>query len=203
MLTLQGRVLESPLVSQEPAGLWIETFSSDTAGAIILLQWELLFVITVVWIARLDAYVGSLIFHWPLKCFSCVYGVICFTFVMWFGNSLDTGLFARRHNLVCVFSSEADNVVGLKPGEHFDYSHSIETLCFKVKAVDRCEGSEGKRVPTITRSDPFTPCYCTHSWCPVLWGSEIIENNIIIMPVFFPQTSNWQLLPTDGLGFNR
>lgn len=35
VLAFQGQVLEPSVVSPEPAGLWAEAFSSDTAGAIV------------------------------------------------------------------------------------------------------------------------------------------------------------------------
>lgn len=97
--------------------------------------------------------------------FSCVYDIICFIFVMRFGNSLDKALLDYQYDLVCLFSSEAKGAVGPKPGEHFNYNHSITTLCFKVTEVDCCRGFEGgPRMPTKTCNDPLTPCYSTHSW---------------------------------------
>lgn len=96
--------------------------------------------------------------------FSRVYYIICFIFVMRFGNSLDKALLDYQHDLVCLFSSEAESAAGLKPGEHFNYNHSITTLCFKVREVDCRKGSlGGKHMPTITQNDPLTPCYSTHS----------------------------------------
>lgn len=136
----------------------LKPFQLTQQGRSYYPAWGLLFVITVVWMAHLDAYVCSLWFYWPLKCFFIIYGAICFIFVMWFGNSLDKALLDNWHDLVCLFSSEANGAVGLKPGEHFNYNHSITTLCFKVKEVDHRQGSEGKHIPTITWNDPLT-CY--------------------------------------------
>lgn len=113
--------------------------------------------------------------------FSCVYGLICFILIMRFGNSLDAALLEYQHDLVCLFSSEAHGAVELKPGECFNYNHSITTLCFKVKEVDCHKGSEGKHMPTITCNDPLPPCFSTHSWCPVPRDSEIIETSIIAL----------------------
>ena len=96
--------------------------------------------------------------------FSCVYDLICFIFLMRFGNSLDIALLEYQFNLVCLFSSEAESAAGLKPGEHFNYNHSITTLCFKFTEVDCRKGFRGKHMPTITRNDPLIPCYSTHSW---------------------------------------
>lgn len=76
--------------------------------------------------------------------FSCVYVIICFIFGVIFGNSLDKALLGYQHDLVCLFSSEAEGAVGLEPGEHFNYNHSITTLCFKVREVDGREGSGGE-----------------------------------------------------------
>lgn len=75
---------------------------------------------------------------------------MCFIFKMRFGNSPSKALFDRQHDLVCLFSSEATGAAGLEPGEHFNYNHSITTLCFKVKEVDCCKGSREKSVPTKT-----------------------------------------------------
>lgn len=94
---------------------------------------------------------------------SRVYSIIYFIFAMRFGNSLDIVLLGYQHDLVCLFSSEAQGAAGLRPGEHFNYNHSITTLCFKVREVDCRKGFGGKRMPTITRNDPSTPCYSTHS----------------------------------------
>lgn len=80
--------------------------------------------------------------------FSCIYDFICFIFVMRFGNSLDKALFDHQHGLVYLFSSESVGVAGLKPGEHFNYNHSITTLCFRVKEVDCHKGSGEKPMPT-------------------------------------------------------
>lgn len=90
----------------------------------------------------LNAYVRSLLLYWPLKCFH-VFMTICFIFTMRFGNSLDIALLDYQRDLVCLFSSEAEAAVGLKPGEHFNYNHSITTLCFKVRKVHCREGSGG------------------------------------------------------------
>lgn len=72
---------------------------------------------------------------------SCVYDFMCFIFIMRFANSLDVALSGYQCNLVSLFSSETDSAVGLKPGECFNYNHSITTLCFKVKEVDYHKGS--------------------------------------------------------------
>ena len=131
--------------------------------------------------AFLNAHVREFIILLATQVFSCVYDIIFFIFVMRFGNSLDAALLNYQHNLVCLFFSEAHGAVWLKAGEHFNYNHSITTLCFKVKEVNCPKGSEGKHMPTKTRNDPLTPCYSTHSCHPVRRGSEIIENNIIIL----------------------
>lgn len=60
---------------------------------------------------------------------------------MRFANSLDVALSDYQRNLVGLFSSETDSAVGLKPGERFNYNHSITTSCFKVKEVDYHKGS--------------------------------------------------------------
>lgn len=74
---------------------------------------------------------------------------------MRFGNSVDVALLDNQHDLACLFSSEARSAVGLKPGEHFNYNHSITTLCFKVREVARRKGSGVEHMPTITLSAPF------------------------------------------------
>lgn len=98
-----------------------------------------------------------------------------------FGNSLDIALLGYQHNLACLCSSETEGAAGLKPGEHFNYNHSITTLCFKVREVNGRKGSGRKLMPTITPNDPSTPCYSTKAWSPGLRGLEIIKNNNIII----------------------
>jgi len=100
-----------------------------------------------------------------------------FTFVMRFGNSLAEALLDYQHDSLCLFSSVAEAAAGLKPGEHFNYNHSITTLCFKVREVDCREGSGVESMPTKTRNDPLTPCYSTLS--RFLHISEIVENDNI------------------------
>lgn len=60
---------------------------------------------------------------------------------MRFSNSLDSALLGYHYNLVCLFFCEAEGSAGLKPREHFNYNHSITTLCFKVREVDCRKGS--------------------------------------------------------------
>lgn len=84
---------------------------------------------------------ADFLLNWLFKCFSFVYDIICFIFVMRFSNSLDSALLGYHHNLVCLFFCEAEGSAGLKPREHFNYNHSITTLCFKVREVDCRKGS--------------------------------------------------------------
>lgn len=77
--------------------------------------------------------------------FSRVNDMICFIFVMRFGNSPDGALSDHQDDLGCLFSSEIERAVGLRPREHFNYNHSITTLCFRVKEVACHRGAVGKR----------------------------------------------------------
>lgn len=123
-------------------------YSSDTAGAIMLSPREgSSFVIPVVRTAHPNAYVSQFISLLATQGFSRAHDVICFTFPMRFGNSLDVALLDYQHDLACLFSSEAHGAVGLKPGEHFNYNHSITTLCFKVREVARRKGSGWNTCP--------------------------------------------------------
>lgn len=139
--------------------------------------------------------------------FSCVYDIICFIFAMRFGNTLDKTLQEYQYNLVCLFSSEAESAVGLKPGEHFNYNHSITTLWFKVTgwiAARDFWGWGGWCMPTITCNDPLIPCYSTHSWCSWFFmallcskSSLLITENhniIILRKNIFSHTFYRQLL---------
>lgn len=137
VLAFQGRVLESSVVSLEPAGLWTQTFSSDTAGAIMLSCMRAV----VCYHCCLNGLCVQFIILLATQVLSCVYDIMCFIFIMRFANSLDVALSDYRHDLACLFSSETDSAVGLKPGEHFNYNHSITTLCFKVKEEDCHKGS--------------------------------------------------------------
>lgn len=134
----------------------LNLFSSDAAGATMLPPCEGSSVCYHCCLnGHLNAHVCEFIILLAAQVFSRVHDVICFTPVMRFGNSLDMALLDYQHDLACLFSSEARGAVGLKPGEHFNYNHSITTLCFKVREVARRKGSGAEHMPTITPSAPF------------------------------------------------
>lgn len=158
VLAFQGRVLESSVVSPEPAGLGTETFSSDAAGAIMLSCTRAIVCYRCCLNGPSNCLCVQFIILLAAQVFSRLYDIICFIFIMRFGNPLDIALSDHQHDLVCLFSSDSDGAVGLKPGEHFNYNHSITTLCFQVKGVDCHKESRGICMPTITCNYPSTPC---------------------------------------------
>lgn len=136
MLALQGRVLESSVFSQDYK---LKTFHPDTAAQIVLSCMRAIVCLHCCLNCLCVRFIALL-----AQCFHVVLTLICFIFVMRFGNSLDVALLDYQRDLVCLFSSEAHGDLGPKPGEHFNYNHSITTLCFKVREVGCRKGSGGE-----------------------------------------------------------
>lgn len=86
VLAFQGRVLESSVVSLEPAGLWTETFSSDTAGAIMLSCMRAIVCYHCCLNGLSNCLCVQFIILLAAQVYSRVYDIICFIFIMRFGN---------------------------------------------------------------------------------------------------------------------